>query len=319
MKGNVSQAPQTPIGTITPTKKLSTKEKIRRFIKSPQVFAPILAYLILLGPTLYVYSGSPSESEVEVYKGVWLTTVFPSHMAGLKKMGVNTVFFYGYPDEGTIALIQAAHRNGLKVGLTLDIKSLLSPNPEASEIDMEALNFRIIETAKIAEKYGVELFGPLAEPDAMFDINTTKRWAQEILPRVRDVYHGDIVWRGASVLDINLSGYDYIGFTLSVDPVNTTLEDWAGAEAYVDNNLNQALVFAERDNCKGIMVTDFGAFEWESKWGEPLRSEEDIARAYEIVLERGKGKAAGFFYLDKLPGVFGKTEEVISKWYKEIL
>jgi hypothetical protein len=240
-------------------------------------------------------------------------------MYKLKDMGVNTVFFYGNPDEGTIALIQSAHRNGLKVGLTLDNKSLLNPNPKSSEVDMDALSSRIVETAKIANKYGVELFAPLVEPDDFFDINTTRKWAQEILPKVREVYKGDIIWRGADVLDIDLSGYDYLGFTLSVDPEETTPEGWVGAENYVDSNINQALYIAEKNGCKGVMVTDFGAFEWESRWGEPLRSEEDIARAYEIVFEKGKGKVNGYFYFDKLPGVFGKTEEVVSRWYKEML
>ncbi len=298
MEGDTSQAPPN---------KLSTKEKIKSFIKSPHVFAPILAYLILLGPTLYLYSGSPPETEVQVYKGAWIPHVLPSHFAEMKEMGMNTVFLQS--SSGEPVVVQTAHRNGLKVALTLAIIEF-NP-PQAADLDLETFNSDIVKLAKFAEKYGVEFFAPANEPEKIFG-EDTERWAQEILPRIKEVYRGDVIWKGADISGVDLTGYDYIGFRIPLAYGMTPNE----YSRYVDEQLDAALGFCEEiDTCKGIMVTEFGTRE-----GVPgMHSEDDPAGAHEIVLERGKDKAVGFFYFDEVPGVFGEWEKEISKWYKEIL
>ncbi len=299
-------------------KKLFTKKGIKNFIKSPRVAAPILAYLILLGPILYLYSGAPPETEVQVYKGSWGPVLLPNSLAGMKDMGMNTVFIqdFGPFKELLVANIQTAHRNGLKVVLTT---GFMPPYPKPWEVDTEDLNSKIIELAKLAEEYGVEFFSPLNEPDCIFWENTA-RWGQEILPRIREVYHGEIIWKGAifcydEILSgdwpTDFSGYDYIGFSIT-PRAGMTLEKYP---QFVDNVLDTVLGFAERDNVKGVMVTEFGVWEW-----GPGRSEEEVARAFEIVLERGENKVVGFFALNLLGlEISGKIEEVIRRWYREIL
>jgi len=298
-------------------KKSFTKKRVKNFIKSPRVTAPILAYLILLGPTIYLYSSSPPETEVQVYKGFWCPILSPNSLAGMKDMGANTVFLQaGLFKELLIANIQTAHRNGLKVVLTT---WFAPPYPKPWEVDTEALNSEIIELAKLAERCGVEFFAPLNEPDCIFWENTA-RWGQEILPRIREVYHGEVIWKGAifchdEVLSgdwpTDFWGYDYIGFSIT-PRADMTLEDYP---QFVDNVLDTVLGFAERDNAKGVMVTEFGVWEWGSG-----HSEEDVARAHEIVLERGENKVVGFFALNFMgTEIFGKTEEVIRRWYREIL
>lgn len=303
-------------------------------------------------------------TEVEVYKGIWLPTILaqdPSHLASniqkLKDVGVNTVFlqganpqaelfFQGAPPEELEKLkeflliekelmidnIQTAHRNGLKVALTLGSK----PAPKLEKIDVEAWNSKIIEYAKLAEEYDVELFAPLNEPGCIFE-EKVGEWRQEILPRIKEVYHGEVIWKGGNwglpdkILSEeflkelsegppgDFSGYDYIGFACMLWPEGQTLEEYS---EYVENVLKYAPALAEKDNCKGVMVVEFGVLE-----GGPW-SEEEIARAHEIVLEKAKGKVVGFFVGDflevEIPGVAFrkealKTEEVIRKWYKEIL
>jgi len=291
-----------------------------------------------------------------------------SMMQELKDMGVNTVFLQGpapqpkleklipFAKECIVAHIQTAHRNGLKVALTIGYKP---PYPKLEEIDLEALNSRVIEYAKLAEQYEVELFAPLNEPEVIFLENTGK-WRQEILPKIRKVYHGEIVWKGATpgLPDPMLSekslkalseespgdflGYDYIGFSTSPTE-DMTLEEY---DRYVDNALKLVSAWAKRDGCKGVMITEFGAFLWEPN----KHSEEDIARAHQIVLERGKDRAVGFFVLEfppepgcvnvsieelelitgkseeeimakveELKSSVGKTKEVIKRWFTEIL
>ena len=128
---------------------------------------------------------SEEETEVEIYKGIWLPALIvfesdylASNMQKLKDIGINAVFLQGLPalpesyfeklpvppetlekikellpieKELMIADIQTAHRNGLKVVLTTSI----DPKPEREEMDLEALNSKIIEYAKLAKEYNV--------------------------------------------------------------------------------------------------------------------------------------------------------------------
>ena len=67
------------------------------------------------------------------------------------------------------------------------------------------------------------------------------------------------------------------------------------------------------------MITEFATFWWmRMEEIKPGYSEEYVARAHKIVLERGEGKAVGFFYFDEVPGVFGEWEEEIGRCYKEM-
>lgn len=99
-----------------------------------------------------------------------------------------------------------------------------------------------------------------------------------------------------------------------------TLEEYSER---VEGALDFILAKAERDGCRGVIITEFGVG---STWSW---SEEEIARAYEIVLEKGKDKVVGFFafrfnFLEvDIPGMIVKenlkTQEVIKRYFTEIL
>jgi len=208
-------------------------------------------------------------------------------------------------------------------------------------IDLEAWNSRVIELAKLAEKHEVEFFAPMNEPEVLFGPSASAEWGQEILPKIKEVYHGKIIWKGGSIGDIqpdpgknpnptNFSGYDYLGFTIGLESrTGMTLEDFSQR---VDYAIDMILGFAQRDNCKGVMITEFYGL-LPGTWEKNSWSEEKEARAHKIVLEKGKDKVDGFFALDFLelsflredtPGLSGpkessKTEEMIKKWFTEIL
>lgn len=309
-------------------------------------------------------------TQVRVYKGTWTpalltenTYKLASDMRKLKAMGINTVFFQVAPPQAEhclegvppdsevvkkmkkilpiekelmISNIQTAHKNGLKVALTM-AKCM----PKSKEISLEAWNSRVVELAKLAEEHEVEFFAPMNEPEVLFGPSASATWGQEILPKIKEVYHGKIIWKGGAPGDIepdpgnpnltNFSGYDYLGFTLGIGSGPGTLEMFS---RNIDNELDTMLSLAERDNCEGVMISEFygrlpGAWE-EREWNE-----EKEARAHEIVLEKGSkyDEVVGFFVLDflelsffgeDLPGLPGpeessKTEEVIRRWFTEIL
>ena len=319
-----------------------------------------LAILVLGGGGFFLYKNVFAPKEI--YKGVWLFGLPPNWLASntqkMKDIGINTVFLEviifevdgnrvgGIDTSHTVADIQAAHENGLKVALTTGF----APKPKWEEIDVEELNSRIIELAELAEEYNVELFAPLNEPPG-----NTGNWRQEILHRIKEVYHGEVVWKGAgpgpsdkaTISEIpeqppgDFVGYDYIGFSsmympeeflepeeLSQYADRLTLE---GYSEYFEGVLDYALAQAERDGVKGVIITEFGVMH---VFDRGTWNEEEVARAYEIVLEKGKGKVAGFIAFNfleielsgKVPPEFlvhlkgsPKTEEVIRRWFREIL
>ena len=100
-----------------------------------------------------------------------------------------------------------------------------------------------------------------------------------------------------------------------------TLDEFAQR---VEGAMDFMLAKAERDGCKGIIITEFGVL-LNGPW-----SEEEVARALEIVLEKGKERGvAGYFafrldFLEtNLPGLVSKenlkTQEVLKKYFTEIL
>ena len=318
-------------------------------------------------PLLERIVNQKKEEEVYIYKGVWLPALVfrePNYLASniqkLKGLGINAIFIQASPPQSELWLekinevfppelvkriaerlpsekellidnIQTAHKNGLKVGLTIS-------DPFGMEsVDLDALNSKVVEYARLAEEYDVELFAPMNEPGKFFGKNTGK-WRQEILPKIKKVYHGEVIWKGAGIglpekelteeflkelsegPPGDYSGYDYRGFSSMLLPEEQTMEEYS---QNVDDVLKYVLTLAEKDGCKGVMITEFGVLE-----GGPW-SEEEIARAYEIVLEKGKDEVVGFFAFSEfflgfdLPGWSIeenlKTQDVIKKYFTEIL
>jgi len=310
-----------------------------------------------------------TESSTEVYKGIWLPSIYEGWLASniqkMKDVGMNTVSLavgFLIEDDGQIGMytshivedIQVAHENDMKVMLNPNFY----PQPKLEDLDVEELNSKIVEIAKLAEENDVELFAPLGEPGVIFHPNTGK-WRQEILPKIKEVYHGEIFWSGAGIglPDRELSeeylkelseqppgdflGYDYRGISLLILPQGwgeegegMTLEEYS---QYVDNVLKYVSALAEKDNCK-VMITEFDVLHrfFMAKPGVVVDrledgswSKEEFARAYEIVLEKGEGKVAGFiagnFLEIEMSGVLinindtPKTKEVVKRWFTEIL
>ncbi len=309
-------------------------------------------------------------TEVQIYKGIWAPMIIfqdkdylSSNLQELKDMGVNALFVLATPPfteadfkeieeilslevvekvreilpvekEVIINIIQTAHNNGLKVGLTMG-------NPPAPEnVDLEAINSKIIEYAELAEEYDVELFAPMDEAEKIFPENIGE-WRQEIIQKIKEVYHGDVVWKGAGVglpseprTEENLrnlaesppgdfAGYDYIGNGIMLSPEEYTLEEYS---QYVEEVLKFYAALAERDGCKGLIISEFGVLDT----GSTL-SDEEVARAHEIVLEKASGHddVFGLFAFQEFLGVQVsgspvhffeeniKTGEVIKRWYAE--
>lgn len=342
----------------------------------------ILMILVGLGVGGFVVwknvSAPEEEKAVEaIYKGAWMPALdkggLASIMPVMKDLGMNTASLAigiiqeeGNPVvrlETSYALenIRLAHENNMKVMLTTNLYP--KPRPRLGEKDLEKLNSLIIEAAEFAEEHDVELFAPLGEPQTVLSVDVFK-WGQEILPKVKKVYHGEIYWSFGGVGSLpdkaaiariakeppgEFAGYDYVGLTL-LFPVSESLEpedrlQWAdiltleGYSQHVEGAIDYMLARAERDGCKGVIIDEFGVFDRFFVEGagivdvleEGWMSEEELARAFEIVFEKGKGKVDGFMLgyfaegeVSGMPGAYIKgysdvEKEVIREWFTEIL
>ncbi len=368
----VPQTPPPPAGGPTPPTKPKKRLRIILIILIALVVLGIGGFLIwkYFSTSNISFPGTQkADEEVYIYKGMWIPSIYEGWLASniqkMKDMGMNTVSLsvgFLIEDDGQIGVytshtvedIQVAHENDMKVMLNPNFY----PQPKLEDLDVEELNSKIIEVAKLAEENDVELFAPLGEPGVIFHPNTGK-WRQEILPKIKKVYHGEIFWSGAGIglPDRELSeeylkelseqppgdfsGYDYRGISLLILPQGwgeegegMTLEEYS---RYVDNVLKYVSALAEKDNCK-VMITEFDVLHRffmaepgvvvdrleDGSW-----SKEEFAKAYEIVLEKGEGKVAGFiagnFLEIEMSGVLinindtPKTKEVVKKWFTEIL
>jgi hypothetical protein len=292
--------------------------------------------------------------EVEVYKGInkgdqtgfmGFTILFSANT--LREAGVNlvvdevplfidfegNVMEFPYYRQLLIHNIETAHRSGLKYCIQLMVAYLGGDYNRFTIPERIWPNFfpqydkLVLEYADLAEKYGVEMFAPLIEADGFLGMQPLLKedslrgfekasdWGQEILRKIRQRYHGSILWRSGITSNgpedgsdigrwetfrdnvyINFTGYDYIGFTVAMWQVpNWWEQDKPGAEIryreYMREVMDYALMCAERDRCKGVIATEFSE---------------------EILFEEGEGKLSGYFFWFNDP-------DLIEYWYKEKL
>jgi len=218
-------------------------------------------------------------------------------------------------EELMISLIQYLHKNGLKVylmtyherlgahheysrGLRLDVDAFLN---QATQI--------ALKWARIAEENGVEMFAPRKELQMFVGNEKALEWDEEILPKLRRIYHGNLV-RGAFQLYIwdeknkiaipaeelpkNMSGWDYLGLDLYGNGIDT-FEEWA---TYINRFALKAYELKEKYGLKGIVFEEFGYphLGEEAFWqNESLTGNDVIQRLYQVVFEECAGIIDGFF------------------------
>jgi hypothetical protein len=326
-----------------------------KVLKNKKIVLFLIIYMVFLSVTVYLFKvGSPPEGEVDVYKGIihgdktgflGFTILFsaPSIKESGATLMVNECPFF-VDSEGNIREfpyfrqflihnIQAAHRNGLKYCIELQVAYLGEDYNRFTIPERIWPNFfpqynkLVLEYADLAEKYGVEMLAPMIEADGYLGMQPllnenslrgfekASDWGQEILQKIRQRYHGSILWRSGITANgpedgsdigrwetfrdnvyINFTGYDYIGFTAATWQVPNWWE-YSDPVAerryreYLREVIEYTMMCAERDGCKGVIATEFGE---------------------ERVFEEGEDKLSGYFYWFNEPAV-------IQYWYKERL
>ena len=172
--------------------------------------------------------------------------------------------------------------------------SLLTAGAEPGSIPVSVLskfleNYElvVIDIAKIAEEEGADFFVPMSEADLKMNSATkASKWSQEILPKIKEVYSGKLVWRGDfhnayknSNKQVDFSGYDVIGFTtLTGAPVN------ANIPIAIAGNIAALTKWAEEDGVEEVWITEFGISTTATE------SEEEKAESHQQMFEAAEAK-----------------------------
>ena len=207
-----------------------------------------------------------------------------------------------------IAQIVEAHERGFQVYLVPNFRHP-SPFPDRSTAERYLENFTpiVLEWADIAEQYGVALFSPGNELDKPFPRDLVATWLHDIIPKIKERYHGLTVAKLKDVFDMNFSGYDYVGFT------NIGRKNPGGVREQVE----LAKKYAERDGARGVFISEFG---WNVSFDEEEGvGEETQTKTIEQVFRESWGEVDGYFIISwLLPGYSVKgrpAEQVIKQWF----
>lgn len=178
----------------------------------------------------------------------------------------------------------------------------------------------MFDIARLAEKYHVEMFSPMNEPDMKVGVDIASSWAQKVLPQIKQNYHGKIMWKVGRAepqsAGINFVGYDVLGidFTAPGPPESVSLSNFPQIAGRI---IDDAASWAKRDNVPQLILSEVGV------WGGAREfSDEGKAAVHKIIFEQGQGKVNGFIILDPPPdqgwSMKGtKTASEIKLWFLE--
>ena len=211
---------------------------ISKILRFKKILLWLVLYLSFLGIVLHVYTGSPPDLEVEMYKGVpvggpfgtgieWSNVVIKGKADDLNI--VRTTMGWMVDSEGNvhdlffmkpiiIQHIRYAHRLGFKVYVSIRPQyggftgsSGVSEVAEAVRQNFfSQFNQRVLEWAEICEKLGVEMYAPIQECEVLaygglkwengevVGDEEISEWLQYILPQIRERYSGEIVCGGGA-------------------------------------------------------------------------------------------------------------------------
>ena len=298
------------------------------------------------------------DTEIAKYKGIWLPFLREIRIAiedidSLKSDGVNIVAigikicwdgnFYVCEDENEIKnSINEFHKNGIKTFLILNPAhpDFIRFAENNEDLTLDQLTPLVLKWAATSETYDVEMFSFSNEPQLLVheDSISVSRWAQKLLPQLREIYRGKLVFRiheepeGAGIY--NVTGYDYIAFS-GLSCMKNIDEYPEGTEDLIAKKLSYL-----KDNYPDIesLLFDIGAFTGpDYYWWEPIVPEnmpetmpdepvdlfvcsfDQQARFFEMLFNNTWNETSGYF----LPVYKGweyrnkPAEEVIKRWFNK--
>jgi len=299
----------------------------------------------------------------EFYRGAWGSRLdelrtYLLHASELRQAGFDTIMVgvdvvfdpvtreaRSLGDDIFIFYLQALKKEGFR--------TILVPNPMHPNLDMglgyewedpdpqagyhrsyeliNKLNPVIIKWAKIAEELKVDGFAPCNEPYKLVrDYQDASRWLQEILPRIKDVYHGQ-VWAVDTMHDIGQGQsipypYDYRGYDMGIGGPPAGWKDVEAWEEMAKNYVRHGYEYVADYSLKGFGIYEWGAYTggiwYEDGLGDfdQILNSEQAAQIVAAVVRQAEGKVNASFTRVSTGWLAIGTPAftVLSDWYLSI-
>jgi hypothetical protein len=173
-----------------------------------------------------------------------------------------------------------------------------------------------VRFAQMAEEENVEVFVPFNDidrGDRYIGPQRSSDWMQKILPRIREVYSGKIMWKGDLFLAVknnesfDLTGYDMAAF---VTPVSAGRDV---VEAITDKKISELRRWAAVGGNPNLeLVGIAGPTSFPGK-------REQVIWATDMLFGKHRDNLTGFMVLDLIPNVKDpKVHAHVQQWFTEL-
>jgi len=231
-------------------------------------------------------------------------------------------------------MIREAKKQGLKVLLQIYPEYYIEGAPPgySHAIELEHGPFKnqegflkkatdlVLEIAKLAEEEKVDMFSPWCEMNIFVDWEHSKKWTQEILPKIRKVYSGlvappkgEITWRKYGLKNEgdlsywDFSGYDYVWADVfdsdyHLNGLQGSCKNEKDYRRYIRTLLSFLQKLKEKSGAKGIILgSEIGVPEQLlARKVKKIESEENLQKIIEnfwrILFEETYKKVEGYFF-----------------------
>lgn len=318
----------------------------------------VSGYLWLKGKDKLLTPRDAPKGNVLIYKGFWMPCSFiqdgcqpMNNVKLLKEMGVNIIgiapnikinskgeistFPMDFMEKRLSQITNNYYKEGIRVFISpeLDYSEDLNmgkggePKPIPKEVAAkpgftDKYDILLENLVKLAEKYHLEMFSPMNEPDMKLGNAVASQWAQKVLPMIRKNYTGKVLWkvgRGDSAgNEVTFKGYDVLGIDFTA-PGGDENQSIAQFPSMTKGIIDQALGWAKRDGINTLLLTEVGVWGGASRFGSEAK-----AAIHKILFEQGQGKVKGFIFLDPPPDQGwsiknSKSSEEIKMWFTQKL
>ncbi|HEC66467.1 MAG TPA: hypothetical protein ENI23_14365 [bacterium] len=139
-------------------------------------------------------------------------------------IGINTITFspaLTHTEEGKVSeslgteaqvkkTINKAHKASIRVMLETTPMNAGAVPPAVTNVKLfqDEMTRVALKYAAIAEEYNVAFFAPIVEPGHHMSIPEADEWLQELLPKLREVYSGPIMWKKQAMHLTELKEWD---------------------------------------------------------------------------------------------------------------
>jgi len=197
----------------TPTKSLAPFNAATLIVPTTTQEEPTLTPTLTIVPTATIIPPPVINDKIQGYWASRPGNIISSLRNDAERMkddGINTITFsphLSHNQEGRVTEFpnaEADTKKAINLAHGAGFRVILEPSPMNPEVRPMVTNVElfqddmreiVLKYAMIAEEYQVEFFSPIVEPAHHMGVEEADKWMQEILPEIREVYSGEVMWK----------------------------------------------------------------------------------------------------------------------------